>query len=162
MKKHKNDAVDAEATVEAALRPSMSIVAVKTKEQQAHVVLFRSRDLYLRQRTQRINAIHGRLAEYGVLLSSSRAGVARIVAIAVQFSEGLPGPVFQMFQLMAADVETLTDKVATIYMALKKIPQTSLDAKHLRTMPGVGPIATVAIEALVAGQKFQLWPRFCG
>ncbi|WVX51673.1 IS110 family transposase ISMtsp17 (plasmid) [Roseobacter fucihabitans] len=104
VKRHKNDAVDAEAIVEAALRPSMSCVAVKTKQQQAQAVMFRSRDLYLRQRTQLINAMHGHLAEYGVLLPSSRASVARMVAAAVQCSEDLPGPVFQMVQLMAEDI----------------------------------------------------------
>ena len=80
VKRHKNDAVDAEAIVEAALRPSMSFVAVKSKEQQAQAVIFRTRDLYLRQRTQLINALRGHLAEYDVLRPSSRASVARMVA----------------------------------------------------------------------------------
>jgi transposase len=64
VKRNKNDAVDAEAICEAAPRPSMRFVAVKTEEQQAAGLVFRTRDLVVRQRTQLINAIRGHLAEY--------------------------------------------------------------------------------------------------
>ena len=47
-----NDATDAEAIAEAARRPTMRFVAVKTKEQQARAMLFRTRDLLVQQRTQ--------------------------------------------------------------------------------------------------------------
>lgn len=94
VKRHKNDAVDAEAIVEAALRPSMRFVAVKTKKQQAQAVIFRTRDLYLRQRIQLINALRGHLAECGVLLPSSRASVARMVAACSKNADDLPAPVF--------------------------------------------------------------------
>ena len=60
----------------------------------------------------------------------------------------------------------LTDKVATIDKALKKIAQASPDAKRLRTMPGVGPITAVAIEAFCPpaksfdhGRGFAAWLR---
>ena len=164
VRRHKIDAVDAEAIVEAALRPSMSHVAVKTKEQQAQAVLFRTRDLYLRQRTQLINAMHGHLAEYGALLPSSRASVARMIAAAKDCSDDLPAPVFEMALLMAEDIEELTNKVAKIDKALKKIAQASPEAKRLRTMPGVGPITAVAIEAFCPpaksfdrGRGFAAW-----
>lgn len=109
--------------------------------------MFRSRDLYLRQRTQLINAMHVHLAEYGVLLPSSRASVARMVAMAKERSEDLPAPVFEMVVLMADDIERMTVKVATIDKALKELAQPSPEAKRLRTMPGVGPITAVAIQA---------------
>ena len=54
VKRHKNDTTDAEATSEAAQRPTMHLVAVKTEEQQARGMLFRTRDLLVRQRTQTI------------------------------------------------------------------------------------------------------------
>lgn len=56
VKRHKNDAIDAEAIFEAAQRPTMRFVAVKTEEQQASALVFRTRDLLVRQRTQLINA----------------------------------------------------------------------------------------------------------
>jgi transposase len=65
LKRNKNDAIDAEAIAEAAQRPGMRFVAVKSEEQQAAGLVFRTRDLAVRQRTQLINAIRGHLAEYG-------------------------------------------------------------------------------------------------
>ena len=65
VKRHKNDMADAEAICEAAQRSTMRFVAVKTKEQQARGMLFHTRDLLVRQRTQTINALRGHLAEFG-------------------------------------------------------------------------------------------------
>lgn len=65
VKRHKNDAVDAEAACEAAQRPSIRFVAVKSEEQQAAGLVFRTRDLLVKQRTQLANAIRGHLTEYG-------------------------------------------------------------------------------------------------
>ena len=67
VKRHKNDAADAEAICEAASRPTMRFVAVKTEEQQAQGMVFRTRDLLVCQRTQTINALRGHLAEFGVI-----------------------------------------------------------------------------------------------
>ena len=73
VKRQKNDAADAEAIAEAAVRPTMRFVAVKTEEQQGRAMLFRTRDLMVRQRTQLINALRGHLSEHGVcLLYTSR------------------------------------------------------------------------------------------
>lgn len=65
VKRQKNDAADAEAICEAAQRPGMRFVAIKDEAQQASGVVFRARDLLVRQRTQCINALRGHLAEYG-------------------------------------------------------------------------------------------------
>ena len=67
VKRQKNDAADAEAISEAAQRTTTSFVAVKTAEQQARGVLFRTRDLLMRQRTQTINALQGHLPEFGMV-----------------------------------------------------------------------------------------------
>ena len=67
VKRQKNDAADAEAICEAASRPTMRFVEVKTQEQQARAMLFRTRELLVRQRTQLINALRGNLAEHGVV-----------------------------------------------------------------------------------------------
>src|SRR5262245_39964745 len=56
IKRQKNDAADAEAICEAAQRPSMRFVPVKTEEQQANGIVFRARDLLVRQRTQCVNS----------------------------------------------------------------------------------------------------------
>src|SRR3954470_12032038 len=65
VKRQKNEVADAEAICEAAQRPGMRFVPVKDEAQQANTVVFRARDLLVRQRTQCINALRGHLAEYG-------------------------------------------------------------------------------------------------
>ena len=69
VKRQKNAAADAEAICEAASRPTMRFVAVKTQAQQAWGMLFRMRELLVRQRTQTSNALRGHLAEFGVTRS---------------------------------------------------------------------------------------------
>lgn len=72
VKRQKNDVADAEAIAEAASRPTRRFVAVKSEAQQARAMLFRTRDLLVRQRTQLINALRGHLAEYGVVAAEGR------------------------------------------------------------------------------------------
>jgi transposase len=67
VKRRKTDAADAEAIAEAVTRPTMRYVAVKTTEQQAVLMLHKTRDLLVRQRTMLINALRGHLGEYGVV-----------------------------------------------------------------------------------------------
>ena len=76
VKRQKNDTADAEAIAEAASRSTMRFVAVKTQEQQARAMLFRTRDLLVRRRTQLINAPRGQLAEHGVVAPQGPANVA--------------------------------------------------------------------------------------
>src|SRR5215203_4682728 len=78
VKRHKNDAADAEAICEAAQRPSMRFVAVKSEEQQASALVFRTRDLFVRQRTQTINALRGHMAEYGWVAPQGTSHVAKL------------------------------------------------------------------------------------
>lgn len=80
LKRQKNDAADAEAICEAAQRPTMRFVAVKSEEQQASVVVFRARDLLVQQRTQTINALRGHLAEYGLVVSKGPSHIAKLIA----------------------------------------------------------------------------------
>src|SRR5207244_4146853 len=65
VKRQKNDAADAESIGEAAQRPTMRFVPVKSEQQQASAAVFRARDLFVRQRTQFINALRGLVAEHG-------------------------------------------------------------------------------------------------
>src|SRR6478736_4430154 len=78
VKRSKNDALDAEAICEAAQRPTMRFVAVKSEEQQAAALVFRTRDLLVRQRTQLINAIRGHLTEYGWVAPKGPSHVAML------------------------------------------------------------------------------------
>lgn len=67
VKRGKTDAADAEAICEAVTRPTMRFVALKSVEQPAVLMLHKSRDLMVRERTMLINAIRGQLVEYGIV-----------------------------------------------------------------------------------------------
>src|SRR5262249_9418838 len=81
LKRSKNDANDAAAICEAVTRPSMRFVAIKTKEQQAALMLHRARQLLVRQRTMLSNAIRGHLAELGIVSAKGRTGTGALLAI---------------------------------------------------------------------------------
>jgi transposase len=80
VKRQKNDRADAEAITEAAARPTMRFVEIKTVERQSRGMLFRSRQMFVSQRTQTINALRGHLAEYGVIGPKSKAGLKTLRA----------------------------------------------------------------------------------
>jgi transposase len=71
VKGSKNDAVDAEAIFEAAMRPTMRFVPVKSRNQQDLQSLHRARDRLICQRTALINHTRGLLAEYGQSLATA-------------------------------------------------------------------------------------------
>ena len=91
VKRHKNDAIDAEASCEAVRRPTMRFVAVKSAEQQGQLMQHRTRDLLMRQRTQVINALRAHLAELGIVAAQGREGLKDLLAIiADEKDERLP------------------------------------------------------------------------
>jgi transposase len=91
VKRQKNDAADAEAICEAVMRPSMRFVPIKTAEQQAALMLHRSRDLLVRQRTMLINSLRGHLAEFGIIEARGPDKVVRLVALLEDAEAPVPG-----------------------------------------------------------------------
>ena len=81
VKRHKNDAVDAEAICEAVTRANMRFVATKTPEQQSWLTLHRTRHLFIRQQTSVINAIRAHLAEFGIVAPVGRHGVEQLLGV---------------------------------------------------------------------------------
>jgi transposase len=81
VKRSKNDANDAAAICEAVTRPSMRFVATKSEPQQAGLMLHRSRQLLVRQRTMLSNAIRGHMAELGIISAKGRNGMAELLKI---------------------------------------------------------------------------------
>ena len=91
VKRNKNDAADAEAICEAVQRPTMRFVPIKTPQQQSVLMLHRTRQLFVRQRTTLINAIRAHLAEFGIVAGIGRNGVeALLELIAKGEDERLP------------------------------------------------------------------------
>jgi len=116
VKRHKNDAVDAEAICEAARRPGMRFVAVKTEEQQAAGMVFRTRDLLVRQRTQLINALRGHLAEYGWVAPRGKAQMAMLADLLDEdeMASSLPERARAMFRIMTDTLAELGGRIADL------------------------------------------------
>jgi transposase len=87
LKRGKNDAADAAAICEAVTRPSMRFVPIKSVEQQGALMLHRTRDLLIRQRTQLINALRAHLAELGLVAAKRREGLQQLVTAVTKSSE---------------------------------------------------------------------------
>src|SRR3974377_1663333 len=81
LKRSKNDANDAAAICEAVTRPSMRFVPIKTEQQQSGLMLHRSRQLLVRQRTMIANAIRGHMAELGIISAKGRNGTAELLEV---------------------------------------------------------------------------------
>src|SRR5450756_2490057 len=81
VKRQKNDAADAEAICEAVTRANMRFVETKTKDQQACLMLHRTRHLFIRQQTAVINATRAHLAEFGIVAPVGRNGVEELLDV---------------------------------------------------------------------------------
>jgi transposase len=87
VKRHKNDATDAEAICEAVTRANMRFVATKTPAQQSCLTLHRTRHLFIRQQTSVINAIRAHLAEFGIVAPIGRNGVEQLLSVAADAND---------------------------------------------------------------------------
>ena len=159
VKRQKNDTADAEAIAEAATRPTMRFVAVKTQEQQARAMLFRTRDLLVRQRTQLINALRGQLSEHGVVAPQGPANVT-ILAQAIDDVTSLPLLVVELARVYLDQIDRLSEKVAGLEKAIACEAKRGAMTRRLQTMPGVGPITAMAIETFAANGRIPPGARF--
>ena len=166
VKRNKNDAIDAEAIAEAAQRPGMRFVAVKTEEQQAAGLVFRTRDLAVRQRTQLINAIRGHLAEYSWVAPRGTAHMAMLADLLddEEMASTLPQAARPMFKLMVELLDQLDKQIHVLDREIARRAKEDEAARRLMSIPGIGPIAATAILALAPpietfrkGRDFAAW-----
>ena len=155
VKRSKNDAADAAAICEAVTRPSMRFVSVKTAEQQAALMLHRTRDLLIRQRTQLINALRAHLSEIGLVAERGREGVAELAAIVSDETNGqaLPAAMKQALQVILAQLAALQQQVGELDRGIHAQHRASDVSRRLETIPGIGVIGATAIAATVADPK---------
>lgn len=150
VKRHKNDAVDAKAICEAGQRPTMRFVAVKTEEQQAAALVFRTRDLLVKQRTQLGNAIRGHLAEYGWVAPKGPSHLAMLADLLndSEMATTLPEAARPMFAMMVDMLAELGKRVAALDKEIARRAREDEVARRLMTIPGIGPITATAIAAI--------------
>ncbi|WP_298822420.1 IS110 family transposase [uncultured Roseibium sp.] len=163
VKRNKNDAADAEAITEAALRPSMSFVAPKSADQQAATMMMRTRDQLLEQRTATVNALRGHLAEFGLIAPVGIKNVAKLRSILADTPD-IPTLVTEMAKLHFDRIDRLSSEIEALTAKINNHCRESDTAKRLRSMPGIGPIAAMVIEAFAPdmthfekGRDFAAW-----
>jgi transposase len=144
----------------------MRFVAVKSERQQAAALVFRTRDLLVRQRTQLINAIRGHLAEYGWIAPKGPSHVAILADLLKdeEMASSLPEATRAMFRLMLDLIAGLDGKIAALDKEIARRARDDEVSRRLMTVPGIGPISATAIAALAPpaetfakGRDFAAW-----
>jgi transposase len=164
VKRQKNDAADAEAIVVAAQRPEMRFVEPKTEDQQARAALFRARERLVHQRTELVNALRGLLYEFGHVIPQGIGQLKRIEAILEEPGHDLPTIVRDECRDLMAQIAEQTARIEARTKAAKRFAEASDAARRLQTMPGVGPLTALAVEAFAPdmatfrrGRDFSAW-----
>jgi transposase len=148
VKRQKNDAADAEAICEAALRPTMRFVPVKSEETQGAALVFRIRELLVRQRTQAINALRGHLGEFGQVVPQGAANAARLIAIVEDADSGLPADAIATLTVLVAALSHLEAEIGKLDVEIEARARKNEVARRLMTVPGIGPLIATALAVL--------------
>ncbi|SEC03047.1 IS110 family transposase [Rhodobacter sp. 24-YEA-8] len=148
VKRQKNDAADAEAICEAAVRPTMRFVPVKSEEIQGAAMVFRIRELLIRQRTQAINALRGHLTEFGLIVPQGAANAVRLIAIVKDPDNGLPAYAVATLTVLVAMLLHLEAEIGKLNAEIERRAKEDAVARRLMTVPGIGPLIATAITAL--------------
>ena len=141
----------------------MHFVAVKTE---AQGMLFRTRDLLVRQRTQTINALRSQLAEYGVVAPQGRTRIGQLAGVLEDGDSGLPEAVAELGRLLLGRIDELDEEIDGLDRELQTSARECEEAARLMTIPGIGPVTAMAIQAFAPpmesfrrGRDFSAWPR---
>src|SRR3982750_1182955 len=164
VKRQKNDMADAEAICEAAQRPTMRFVALKSANQQAAAVVFRTRDLLVRQRTQAINALRGHLTEFGVIAAKGPVHTSKLIAALEDPASDLPQAARAILAVLVEELRSLDERVAVLDREIARHAKENAVARRLMTIPGIGAVTAAALTALAPpaetfrrGRDFAAW-----
>jgi transposase len=165
VKRGKNDAADAAAICEAVTRPSMRFVPIKSVEQQSALMLHRTRDLLIRQRTQLINALRAHLAELGLVAAKGHEGLQQLVmAVTESNDERLPSNARFACQSIVAQLDAAQTQISALDKRITQAHRANADSKRLEAIPGFGVILSTAVvatmtdpEAFRTGREFAAW-----
>jgi len=153
LKRSKNDANDAAAICEAVTRPSMRFVALKTKEQQASLMLHRTRQMLVRQRTMLINAMRGHLAELGIVSAKGRNGTGELLRIITDGADGRIPPMARgILGVLARQYSAIGAELGSIQKSILAWHRSCEASRRLEEIPG-GPIVATALVAEIGDWK---------
>ena len=148
VKRQKNDAADAEAICEAAPRPTMRFVPVKSEETQGAAMVFRVRELLIRQRTQAINALRGHLGEFGQIVPQGAANASKLIAIVEDPDSGSARRCHPHAKVLVAALAHLEAEIGKLDAEIARCAKENEVARRLMTVPGIGPLIATAIAVL--------------
>lgn len=158
----KNDANDAAAIAEAVTRPHMMFVPIKSEDQQGVLMLHRSRDLLVRQRTMLVNALRAHLAEFGIVAAKGRGKVADLLACLGEAD--IPALARSALHQIAKQIDASDERVEALEKEIVGWHKSNETSRNLATIPGVGPITASALAASVpdpsafdSGRKLAAW-----
>jgi len=165
VKRNKNDAADAEAICEAVTRPTMRFVAIKSPEQQSVLMLHRTRELMVRQRTMLVNAIRAHMAEFGIVV---RVGLPQVEALLAtidnEADDRLPPLARTCLSGLAAQFMSLQAEIGVAEKRIHAWHRASEVSRRLETVPGIGPIIASALAASItdpsvfkSGRELAAW-----
>jgi transposase len=165
LKRQKNDAADAEAICEAVQRPSMRFVETKTPDQQACLMLHRTRHLFIRQQTAVINSIRAHLAEFGIVAPVGRNGVEELLdVIADPDDKRVPELARECLEALGHHLQRLKAQILEFDRRINAWHRSNETSQRLDDLPGVGPALATALVASVpdakafrSGRDFSAW-----
>jgi transposase len=165
LKRSKNDANDAAAICEAVVRPSMRFVPIKTKEQQAGLMLHRTRQLLVRQRTMLSNALRGHLAELGIVSAKGRNGIGQLLGIITDATDNRVAPAVRgLLDVLARQYSALGAEIRSIDKSILTWHRSCEASRRLEEIPGIGPIVATALVAEIgdwrefrSGRNLAAW-----
>ena len=127
-------------------------------------MLFRARDLLVRQRTQTINALRGHLAEFGIVAPKGPVYVDRLASAIEDLDSDLPEAVRELGGLLSEQIAGLNGKIGDLEREVHAAARQDEDVRRLMTVPGIGPITAMAIQAFAPpmesfqrGRDFSAW-----
>jgi len=165
LKRSKNDANDAAAICEAVTRPSMRFVPTKSEQQQSGLMLHRSRQLLVRQRTMLSNAIRGHLAELGIISAKGRNGTAELLEVVARAKDDrIPATARLSLDALAHQYANITAEIRAIEKHIHAWHRSCEESRRLEEVPGIGPIVATALIAEVgdwrafsSGRSLAAW-----
>ena len=165
LKRSKNDANDAVAICEAVARPSMRFVPIKTKEQQAGLMLHRTRQMLVRQRTMLSNALRGHLAELGIVSAKGRNGISQLLGIITDVTDNRVAPaVRSLLDVLARQYSAISAEIRSIDKSILTWHRSCEASRRLEEIPGIGPIVATALVAEIgdwrefrSGRNLAAW-----
>ncbi len=147
VKRSKNDANDAAAICEAVTRPSMRFVPTKSEQQQSALMLHRSRQLLVRQRTMLSNAIRGHMAELGIISAKGRKGTAELLEIiANPDDDRIPAVARLSLAILARQYVAVATEIGVLEKRIHAWHRSCEESRRLEEIPGVGPIVATALS----------------